>query len=137
MKELSNLKVKVKLQNKVMSSTQLETGRQELTLSSGEKLVTDLYLPLFGLTPNTSYVPENFLNSQGYVMADEYLRVKGTEAAWAIGDVSDVEFSQIMSCDRQSVHLAKTITALLSSKSPVPYKASTTSMILFSILWEI
>src|ERR1700761_775971 len=79
-KELLNLKVELKLQTKVMGSAQMPDGRTELKLSSGDTLITDMYIPTFGLTPNSSYVPTKFLNSNGFIMVDEYLKVKGTHA---------------------------------------------------------
>lgn len=110
----------------MMSSIQKPDGRQELVLSSGEKLAADLTIPTFGLVPNSSYVPERFLNAQGYVVVDEYLKVKNARSVWAIGDVCDTEYSQFLSCDRQSVHVAKAISfTLRGDKIPPPYQPFT------------
>ena len=128
-RELQNLKVDIRLQTKVKGAVQTPDGRHELTLSGGDKLITDMYIPAYGLFPNTSYVPGKFLNAQGSVMVDEYLKVKGADGVWAIGDVSDVEPSQFITCDRQSVYLAKSITTLLSNKTALPYKAITSRML--------
>jgi hypothetical protein len=49
-RELQNLNVGIKLQTRVVGSIQLGDGRQGLTLSSGDKLLTDMYIPAFGLT---------------------------------------------------------------------------------------
>jgi NADH dehydrogenase FAD-containing subunit len=130
-KDLQNLKVDIKLQTKAMGSAQMPNGRQELTLSGGEKLITDMYIPTFGLIPNSSYIPTKFLHANGSVTVDEYLEFKGAGAVWAIGDVSDVEQSQFISCDRQSAYLAKNITFILSNNTPLPYKAATSRMITF------
>jgi apoptosis-inducing factor 2 len=102
----------------------MPNGQQELTLSDGNKLITDMYIPTFGLIPNSSFIPEKFLNMDRFVSVDEYLKVKGAGDVWAIGDVSDVEGSQLITCDKQSAYLAKTIILLLSNKTTVPYKAS-------------
>ena len=99
------------------------------SLSNGERLVTDLTIPTFGLVPNSSYVPEKFLNANGYVVVDEYLKVKNAGSVWAIGDVCDTEYSQILSCDRQSVYVAKAISFILSdNKVPPPYQPFTSRM---------
>ena len=111
----------------------MPNGQHELTLSSGDKLVTDMYIPTFGLVPNSSYVPAKFLNANGSVMVDEYLNVKGAGAVWAIGDVSDVEPSQFIFCDRQSSYLAKNITLVLSNRTSTPYKVATSRMITFLV----
>ena len=107
----------------------MPSGQHELTLSNGEKLVTDMYIPTFGLVPNSSYVPAKFLNANGSVIVDEYLNVKAAGAVWAIGDVSDAEPSQFIFCDRQSSYLAKNITLILSNRTLLPYKAATSRMI--------
>jgi apoptosis-inducing factor 2 len=124
-RELQNLKVNLKLKTKVKTSAQLPNGQYELTLSSGEKLVTDMYIPTFGLMPNSSYFPSEFLDAKGYVIVDSYLQVLGAKDVWAIGDVSACEWSQLIPADKQSAHLAKNIVLLLNNKQPLPYKLIT------------
>lgn len=115
----------IKLQAKLTSSTQTPSG-QELILSNGERLAADLTIPTFGLVPNSSYVPEKFLNANGYVVVDEYLKVKNAGSVWAIGDVCDTEYSQFLSCDRQSAHVAKAVLSTLKGdKIPPPYQPFT------------
>lgn len=121
-KSLQNLNVEIKLQTKVKSLRELSDGAQELTLSDGSKVAADLYIPTFGLTPNTSYIPNKFLNDRGEVMVDGYLKVKGADGVFALGDVTDLEGAQLIIVDRQSTYVAKALTALLSNKSPSPYK---------------
>lgn len=116
-----------------MGTVPMPNGRQELALSSGDKLITDMYIPTFGLAPNSSYIPTKFLNANGSVRVDEYLKVKGAGDVWAIGDVSDVDPSQAVYCDRQSACLAKNITFILSNKTPLPYKVATSRMITFLV----
>ena len=128
LKALENLKVDVKLQTKVTGSVQLPDGRQELTLSTGAKLTADMYVPTFGLTPNSSYIPTTYLNAHGSVMVDEFLRVRGVRDVWAIGDVSDVESWQFITCDRQSTHLAKNMISMMNNKPPLPYKIAASRM---------
>ncbi|RDW73543.1 hypothetical protein BP6252_07450 [Coleophoma cylindrospora] len=128
-KELQKLKVDVKLQTKIKGSATTSDGQQELTLMGGDKLVTDLYIPTFGEVPNSSYLPAKFVNTDGFVTVDEYLKLKGAEDVWAIGDVSDTEPPQFMFCDAQSVHAVKSILSTLTDKAILPYKVSTSSMI--------
>lgn len=126
MKEVKALKVNVKLERKVTACSLMPNGQQMLVLLDKEKLITDLYITTFGLVPNSSYVPAEFLNANGSVKVDEYLNLEGVQSVWAIGDVTDVEPSQFITCDRQSAYLAKNITLILSKKAPLPYKALTT-----------
>ena len=93
-----------------------------------------MYIPAYGLQPNSSYVPSKFLDANGFVMVDEYLKVRGTEDIWAIGDVSNVEPCQFITCDKQSVYLAKHITIILKNEKPLPYKVATSSMLILYYL---
>lgn len=124
-KELRNLKVEIKLQEKVAASSQLPDGRHELTLSSGHTLVTDIFIPSFGLSPNSSYLDSKFLNANGYVVVDEYLQVKGAGLVWAVGDVSALEGSQYLPSEFQAIHAAKNIILSLSGKTQLVYKPFT------------
>lgn len=106
----------------------LPDDRQELTLSNGEKMIADVYIPTFGVKPNSSYMPSKFLDSNGYIIVDELLSVKGLKDVWAIGDVSNAEPPQFIFVDRQSTHLAKNMILMLSGKPPLPYKVTTSGM---------
>ena len=119
---LLDLNVDLKLQMKVISSCEVEESRQELTLADGSRLVTDLYIPTFGLVPNSAYVPADFLDAKGFVRVDEHLRVKGAKNIWALGDVCDSEGCQFITCDKQSVHVYKALASVLNNKVPAPYK---------------
>lgn len=133
MKQLQNLKVEIKLQTKINGSAQMPDGRQELILSSGDRLIADMYIPTFGVKPNSSCIHDDFLGANKFVMVDEFLKVKGTEDVWAIGDVSNVEGSQILFCDNQSAYLAKNMVLILSGRTPLSYKVSKSGMIIFLI----
>ena len=82
-----------------MGTAHLPDGREELTLSSGDQTSTDMYVPTFGLIPNSSYIPATYLNANASVMVNEYLGVKGANDVWAIGDISDIESWQYITCD--------------------------------------
>ncbi|PVH82659.1 AMID-like mitochondrial oxidoreductase-like protein [Cadophora sp. DSE1049] len=94
----------------------------ELTLSSGAKMIVDLYLPTVGVLPNTDFVPKNLLNEDGDVVVDDYLRVKGVEGVWAAGDVVDIQPSQFVYMQKQAAALAKNLDLVINGKVPVLYK---------------
>jgi NADH dehydrogenase FAD-containing subunit len=124
---LRDLNVDIKLHTKVnrSSRTKREGANQfEIFLSDGTKLSADLYIPTSGIVPNSSYIPDKYLDANGFVKVDEYLQVKGLENQhiWAIGDVSDLESPQFLCVDRQSAHLAKNIGLILNNKAALPYK---------------
>lgn len=121
---LQKLNVTVKLGARISKTVQLADGRQELNLSTGETLSADLYIPAFGLIPNSSYILAEYLNDKGFVKVDEYLRIKGLRNVWAIGDLADIEPPQYKVTDTQSAQLAKTMVLIMSNKDPVPYKVA-------------
>jgi NADH dehydrogenase FAD-containing subunit len=125
-KELQRLGVEVQLRSRVKESVIGSNGQYEIILSSGTTITTDLYIPTFGLAPNSSYVPAKFLTSQGFIKVDEFLQVTGTKNIWAIGDVSDLEQSQWIKAEYQSAHLAKNLIKILQNQAPQAYKKSTT-----------
>ena len=121
-KKLQSLDVTIRLKTKILSSAKMPDGRTELTLADGQKIATDLYIPTVGLTPNSSYVPQNLLNPDGFVIVDEYLRVRSTTDVWAVGDVSNVQRPQFVNTDKQSVHVVKNIGLLMKGKNIIRYQ---------------
>ncbi|SPN99055.1 uncharacterized protein DNG_02094 [Cephalotrichum gorgonifer] len=65
--------------------------KARLTLSNGQEIDADLYIPAFGFTPNTSFVPGNLLASDGRVNVNpSTLRVDAAgPRVYSIGDVSN------------------------------------------------
>ncbi|KAL4794644.1 putative apoptosis-inducing factor [Aspergillus venezuelensis] len=129
--QLRTLNVDLRLNTKVEDEKELADGTWEITLSEGRKLVVDMYIPTFGVTPNSSFIPSEFLNREGFVILDEHMRVKGTKDIYAVGDVSDIEGPQAFYVNGQSKYVAKSVVlgATGKSSSVVPYKKSNTSMI--------
>lgn len=132
-KELHKLKVKVVKGTRITDSKPTSNGKTELTLSNGETKTVDLYLPITGNLPNTEYVPKSLLDDKGYVIVDDYLRVKGVENIWAVGDVSSLEPSQFVYVVKQVPALAKNLDLVLKNKKPVPYKSGGDRECLFSL----
>jgi len=123
-KQLQTLKVTIKLETKILGSAKMPDGRTELTLSDGQKITTDLYIPTVGVVPNSSYVPSNLLNSKGFVVVDEFLQVKGVKDVWAVGDISAVQRPQYVNTDKQSAHVAKNIGLLMQGRELAAYKVA-------------
>lgn len=125
---LSNMNIKFKLQSTVIDEHQLPNGGLELKLSTGETLTADVYIPTFGLIPNSSFIPARFLNAKGFATVDANLNLKGRTDVWALGDVCDMEYCQILSCNRQTAHVAQSVIATMSGKTVPPYKPATKLM---------
>jgi apoptosis-inducing factor 2 len=109
---------------KITAADTLPSGQTELTLSTGEKMLCDLYLPCVGVTPNTSFMPKNLLDAQGSIMVDEYMAVKGTSDIWSCGDAADIEAKRVMYVGEQTGYLGKTLHSVLTTgkKTEAPYK---------------
>ncbi|KAF5667341.1 apoptosis-inducing factor 2 [Fusarium heterosporum] len=124
--QLEALGVKVKLNARSGDAVTLPNGKKEVVLSGGERLTTDLLIPTFGMTPNSSFIPMSLLDHRGYVKVDHFFAVKGCKDVFAIGDVSDAEAPQLLFVDGQSAHMAKNLVQLVTAKPLIPYKVSTT-----------
>lgn len=107
---------------KILDSTPTADGKTELSLDNGEKKIVDLYLPTVGVIPNTEYVPTDLLDGKGQVVVDEFLRVKGAEDVWAAGDLTSLDFAQIIYAEKQATAVAKNLDLVLKGKEPVAYK---------------
>jgi NADH dehydrogenase FAD-containing subunit len=140
-KDLQKLGVKL-VRNTKVKSVQTNAEREEgaaaqttLTLSNGSTLVADLYLPLFGVQVNTSFVPASFLDSIGNLVLDETMRVVGTKNVWGIGDVGNLEAKQVTVTDMQIIHLAAALDSVLTGKGGQvkEYKPSKKTMIFITM----
>ncbi|KAL2825079.1 putative apoptosis-inducing factor [Aspergillus cavernicola] len=128
---LRSLNVGLRLKTTVKTENPLPGGGYQITFSNGEILPVDMYIPTFGIVPNTSFLPAKFLDSQGFVEVDEYLAVRGAKDVYAVGDVSNAEPSQALFVNFQSKYLAKSMGLVISGRRDAvrPYKRSGTAMI--------
>jgi len=121
-RDLQKLGVKLVRNTKVKGVQTTAKGEEDaaaqttLTLSNGSTLVADLYLPLFGIQVNTSFVPESLLDSAGNLVLDKTMRVVGTNNVWGIGDVGNVEGKQVTVTDAQIIHLSAALDSILTGE---------------------
>ncbi|KAL9064022.1 MAG: hypothetical protein Q9161_009127, partial [Pseudevernia consocians] len=135
-RDLQKLGVKLVRNTKVKHVQTHAKGEEDpaaqttLTLSNGSTLVADLYLPLFGVQVNTSFVPTNLLDSAGNLILDKTLRVAGTKNVWGIGDVGNLEAKQLTVTDAQSNHLSAALDSVLTGNGGLgkEYKPSGKTM---------
>lgn len=106
-----------------------------LTLSNGSTIVADLYLPLFGVQVNTSFVPLSLLDSAGNLDLDKTMRVVGTKNVWGIGDVGNIETKQLTVTDAQIIHLSAALDSVLTGEGGKvkEYKPSGNTMIFITM----
>lgn len=133
-KELTKMSTTV-IHNATVTDVKDLGASKSLTLSNGKTLSADVYLPLFGLRPNSSYVPSTYLDSSGNVKLDLTLRVSNTKNVWGVGDIGNLETKQVMKAEPQVIHLAKNLDAVLTGNSAgvTEYKTSDKPMIFITI----
>ncbi|KAK4453593.1 putative FAD binding protein [Podospora aff. communis PSN243] len=122
-KDLERLKVNVLFNTKVLSTKQSK-GKTFVELSGGKKtLEADLYIPVLGATPNTSFLPRDMLDDAGFVKQAASLLVDKKHNIYVVGDAGNLEESRGYLADLQVQHLAKVLDAKLSGEPhPGEYK---------------
>ncbi|KAH7009030.1 hypothetical protein EDB80DRAFT_717782 [Ilyonectria destructans] len=111
-------KLQVKIVHRVRVATLDKRGDQaSITLSDGKKIATDLYLPLYGMRPNSQFLPAHLLDERGSLNLDKTLRVTGLDNVWGVGDVGNLEPKQLIYAERQALHLADNLDAVLTGNS--------------------
>lgn len=72
--------------------------RTVINLSKGDKLEADLYVPAYGVEPNSSFLPSHLLDSKKYLLTnDKTLRVDAAGLrVYAIGDVASYSRNSII-----------------------------------------
>ncbi|KAK7911778.1 hypothetical protein PG985_014259 [Apiospora marii] len=131
LQKVQALGVDVRLSTRVLQATQLEDGRTELTLdglgidSDDARMVADLHIPAYGETPNSSYMPTQFLDKEGHILTGDFLDVPGADGVYALGDVTNVDPAQFVYMDVQSKHMAKNLLLALAGRPLKPYKPAT------------
>ncbi|OOQ87496.1 hypothetical protein PEBR_20290 [Penicillium brasilianum] len=88
---LQKLSVDVVHGVRVTSTVQKKDGQGswEVTLSDHSTRTVDVYIDATGCTPNTAFLPSEWLDSRGYVKTDRHsLRVQDSPGVYALGSVT-------------------------------------------------
>lgn len=104
------------VQTKAKGNDDVAAVQTTLTLSNGDTLLADLYLPLFGVQVNTSFVPASLLDSAGNLVLEQTMRVVGTKDIWGIGDVGNLDAKQVTVIDAQIIHLSAALDSVLTGE---------------------
>ncbi|KAL1636399.1 hypothetical protein SLS58_009818 [Diplodia intermedia] len=98
---LKRVGVVVKKNARVEGTEANKDGTTTVTLSTGEVLTVDLYIPATGVAPNTEFVPKHLLNDRGYLQTNAAtLRVdEAGPRVFALGDVGTYSRGGIMDLD--------------------------------------
>ncbi|KAK1049317.1 hypothetical protein LTR74_017337 [Friedmanniomyces endolithicus] len=91
-KMLEKVGVTVMYGAKATGSSETSDGRTEIRLDNGKTLTADVYIPAYGVQPNTDFLPEDLKTKTGYVATNpNTLRVDAAgPRVYSAGDVSGV-----------------------------------------------
>lgn len=86
---------------------------------AGQEIAADLIYWAVGARPNTEFFPSDERTADGLIPVDEWLRVKGYEGVYALGDIADVnEVNKALYIMGQVKVVAKNIRANLAGRPP-------------------
>lgn len=97
-KQLEKAGVTVMYNTKVTGSEQTADGKTEVKLDNGTSMTADVYIPAFGVTPNTEFLPPSLKGKDNYVNTNPHtLRVdEAGPRVYAAGDVANVDKGGIL-----------------------------------------
>lgn len=110
--ELDKLKVKVIPNSTVAKATPSgeDTIIEVLSEDGTTKSITaQAYVPAFGITPNTEFMPSNLVDAQGFIKQTKHLRVEGHSNIFVVGDAGGLEASMAQTTEAQTIHLIKAL----------------------------
>ncbi|KAJ5167349.1 Apoptosis-inducing factor [Penicillium canariense] len=93
-KLLKQKNVKIITSAKVTGAAASTDGTKSWTVSldNGNKVLADLYIPTTGAIPNSSFIPAEFLDADGWVKVNKELRVQASGGSalpiYAVGDIN-------------------------------------------------
>jgi NADH dehydrogenase FAD-containing subunit len=103
----------------------LDSGRIEWASGQAPFEADAILWTTGAIRPNTSFLPPGMLDQHGFVLVDDFLRVRGQENVFAIGDVAATDPNRSSARNWGAPLLAKNIQALLEGRpaAMVPFKA--------------
>ncbi|TLD21364.1 hypothetical protein PspLS_08842 [Pyricularia sp. CBS 133598] len=121
--ELERLGVKIIKSSRVTSvkdDSSSRTGGKTLEVTSKTQGTTstiraDVYLPTFGVEPNTDFVPAHLLDKTRRIKTTNRLLAEGHDDVYVVGDASNLQAPQSMHADAQVTYLIKELEARLVS----------------------
>jgi NADH dehydrogenase FAD-containing subunit len=89
-KKLKALGVDVVYNTRVANVSETQDGKKKIVFANGKNMKADLYIPAYGVLPNSSWLPTSLLNDSNYLITNEQtLRVDiAGPRVYALGDIS-------------------------------------------------
>lgn len=88
--KLRNLGIEIVNKVKFVSVDTNDDKSTTITLDDGSAKTFDVYIPSYGNSANSSYVDDEYLDEQGWILVDANLRVKGQPDVIAFGDIASI-----------------------------------------------
>lgn len=119
--KLKQKKVDIIKSRKVTGATRSADGSTwTVSLDNGQSLVADIYIPTTGVVPNNNYIPQEFLDSQGWVTVDKELRVQAKDGlklpVFAAGDITNNSMRLSFKATEQAAVVAANLKAEITGK---------------------
>lgn len=136
-KTLEKLGAQVKVNAKVNKVEGPEAGPKTISLSLGrggdDTIEADVYIPTYGLVPNSEFVPANLLDHRRHVKQTKHLRAEGHDNIFVVGDVGSLETPQAIHTENQVLHTVKNLQAHLKGEALAEYTFSADPLFMASI----
>ena len=89
-RKLKGLGIDVIYNSRVTNNSTTKDGRTTVTLSNGDVLEADYFVPAYGVSPNSAWLPKSLLNERNYLITNaETLRVdEAGPRVYALGDIT-------------------------------------------------
>jgi NADH dehydrogenase FAD-containing subunit len=106
-----------------VDSAEYDAGAKTWTvkLSSGQTIIADAYIATTGVVPNNDFIPDGFLNSEGWVNVDDQLRVvlkgKSCSDMYALGDITMHPYRLLSRVSLQGETVASNIAASIAQQN--------------------
>jgi apoptosis-inducing factor 2 len=94
-----------------------ELGEFTVTTLTGRSITADIWFRCFGVTPVSDYLAGPLAAArtiEGFIEVDPYLRVRGSENVFALGDVSTADAKMAGFAGRQAAVVASNLSAIIS-----------------------
>jgi pyruvate/2-oxoglutarate dehydrogenase complex dihydrolipoamide dehydrogenase (E3) component len=87
-----------------------------VSLDNGDRISADLYIPTTGVIPNNGFIPEQFLDKDGWVKVDKEMRVESSENIYAAGDITNNSMRLSFKAAEQAAVAANNLKADIQGK---------------------
>ena len=109
----------------------LKYEKKVLETNMKNRFIYDLVILCTGITPNSEFVDDYFLDGKNFIIVNEYLQMYGREKVFACGDVASIsEEKTAQNAERHASVVIKNILALEENNLPIKYNSKKSPIII-------